>query len=125
MRMFRHRYQVALGIGGIVLIATGCTGAPGDSALKGTLVVQDLPNFLGNPAPKAGPVDGVVSAVSGTKVVATVRATGGSFTFTLPAGTYSVTGATDGKYPLKCRAVSPVTVTAAATTSVEVTCDAL
>lgn len=117
---------MAFVFGGIVLVASGCAGAPGGSVVvKGTLVVRDVPNFLGNPVPKAGPVDGLVSAARGTDVVATVPATGGSFILALPAGTYTITGTTGGKNPLKCRAATPVTVTAAANTSVQVTCDAL
>ena len=108
-----------------MLAASGCAGAPGSGVVKGTLVVRDLPDFLGNPVPKSGPVDGEVSAVQRTGVVTTLRVTGGSFALDLPAGTYTITGTTGGKSPLKCKAASPVTVTTSSTTSVEATCDAL
>lgn len=126
MPAVRHHLQTIAIVGGVLLVVSGCShpaAAQVDGTLTGTFLLEGgavNPKLTQQPV---HPLDGVVSAMRGTTVVATAHATDGHFTLSLPPGTYTVTGVTSGtSQPMQCSARSSATVTAEATTSTEIDC---
>lgn len=97
----------------------GCSGGP-TGTVTGHLV------RAGGPAPGAAvPLPGTVTATSGSSAFHATAGNDGSFTITVPAGSYRLTGSSfqvqDGKET--CIAAGPAVVRAGATTTAVITCN--
>lgn len=125
MPAVRHHLQTTAIVGAVLLIVSGCThpaATPADGTLTGTFLLVGGPMEPQLAQQPGRQTDGVVSVTRGTTVVATVKATKGHFTLSLPPGTYTVTGVTSGTNPLHCSAESSATVRPKATTSTAIVC---
>ena len=123
MPSFRHRNRVQLtsALAVALLIVSGCTQAPpGNGTLKGTFTTEGGALGLDGTQPSPHPLDGAITATRGTTVVASARAIDGSFTLTLPPGTYTITGVAPSEHGTACTTTSKVT--SGTTSSVEVVC---
>jgi hypothetical protein len=123
------RTQSALAVLAGTLMAAaalaGCADGPGGP----TGTVTGHLEMVGGPATPSGGtpvflVPGTITAVSGSSTFRASAASNGSFTFTLPVGTYKLTGTTpqddDGK--ATCIADAPVTVRTGQVTHADVAC---
>lgn len=123
MSPFRRccRIQLAFALAATMLMANACTQAPsGNGTLKGTFISEGGALGPDGAQPSPHPLDGVITATRGTTVVASARAIDGSFTLTLPPGTYTITGIAGAEHGTACTVTSKVT--SGATSSVEVIC---
>lgn len=116
-----YRIHLASALAVTMLILSACTQAPpGSGTLKGTFTTEGGAMGLDGAQPSPHPLDGTITATRGTTVVASARAIDGSFTLTLPPGTYTITGIAPYEHGTACTATSKVT--SGTVSPVEVVC---
>src|SRR3984957_17183323 len=127
------RLKAVVAVSALLLTAACATSDPPASArghVTGKLLIEGGPIGPGGQQPGERPIPGTVQfTASGRRPVTARAASSGTFSVTLPAGTYDVsgsspliTGASDGSHQTPCSQPLSVSVTAQHTTTITLTC---